>query len=170
MNRRRRTRLLSVLVLATALGILVVDTWRSPRAAEKFQALRAVFETLTTADRNQAAVLRCGERLLHARHNLEVITRATGYASSLADNTPVFMAIVAAAAAAESECPELAALLDVAVRRRSEAQTIIALAESACRPTAADEVARWRALLKRLDDTAEFETVAGAIAARRPEE
>ena len=126
MKRRRRTRLLSVLVLATALGILVVDTWRNPPSAEKFRALRAVFGTLTTADGNQAVVLRCGERLLQARHNLEVITRAAGYASSLGDNTPVFMAIVEAAAAAESECPELAALLDIAVRRRSEAQAIIA--------------------------------------------
>lgn len=164
------TALVAGIVVIVVVALVVAGSERGPGpgVADRWNDLGAVARLATKADHNQAVVMRCGEFVFRARFNLDVIRLAADYVARIPDGTPAFVAIARAAAEAEAECPELRELLDLAVRRRSETATIVALARDACdqRPDAV--AARRRKLLAELAATAEYSTTAEALAARAP--
>ena len=139
----------------------------NPQCEVKRQALGEIGKTFVSADYHHFLVIRNGGRIVKAKYNLPVITRATEYIGSLGSNTGVYREIARVAAETDHECERLEAVLDLAIVRTSNPRSILALAESACRlETPAHEEA-WQKAYDTLLEGAEYPSVEEAIAIMR---
>jgi len=147
--------------------LLVVVVATTPQLAQRVGAMGSIWKEAVGSDKHLVPIIQCGNLALRAEHNHAVIERAAHYAATMGSGTKVFMDIARAAAAAESECPRLDEVLDLAVRRTSESYRIIALAESACRIETPVQEAAWQQYYDDLLAGAEYGSIAEALAAGR---
>jgi len=126
MSRKRRFWIIcAVVVLATAVLI-------GPRLRGKGQVLAALWGEIAGGGNHPGQVVRCGVLAIRAEHNLDVIQRAAHYVAVLGMHTGAFVHVAEVAARAESECPRLEDILDLAVMRTSETVWVLDLADRAC--------------------------------------
>ena len=155
----------SVWIAAAALVTALLAAWLSPGCERKRTALGEVGGTLLEADRHQAAILEGGARVLKARHNLGVVTRATEYMSAFGSNTGVFRDIAGVAADADRECALLDTVLTLAARSTSESRIIVRLAELACAVEGTPQEEAWWAAYDEMAARAAYPSVEAALAA-----
>ena len=148
-----------LLIFFGVVALLTLFFLLNPRFAAKRGALGSASQTLLTADHHHALVAEGGWRALGADHNLAVITRANRYIATFGSGTSVYREIVRIAAEADQECEKLEAVLDLAVRSTSDADRILALAESACAVDGQEEEAAWQEVFDVMDVWAAYPTV-----------
>lgn len=153
------------MVAATLACALALIALLSPQLQPKREALGTVIGSLFTGGNHPLAVLESSGRVITARHNLPVITRATEYTATLGSNTSVYREVVRIAAAADGECPRLEKVLDLAVVRQSDSQRIVALAEAACSDQTPEQEAAWQRSYDALWATAMYPSVEAALVA-----
>ena len=139
----------------------------SPEFEANREALGSVGSTLVKAKYHHAVVLESGGRAIQARHNLQIISRATEYMGTLGSGTTVFREIARIASEADQEYPRYEAVLDLAVRSTSNAKRILAIAESVCRIESPEDEMKWQAAYDDMLASAEFSSVEVAVASRR---
>ena len=150
------------------IGILfVIAILVAPRSPEKTSALGTICSQFLRADYNRIQVLECGNLALNATHNLSVIKGAAGYLAILGSNTKVYLEIARLAEASDTECEHLGEVLDLAVMKQSESQSIIALAKTVCAISSPDAEEAWQEQYDYLRSRAEYSSVESALAAMR---
>ncbi len=154
--------ILLVLLLAGVLGLTLNSMWRT-RGSQFISIAR----TTVTAENHHAMVVEAGGRLLQADHNHAVIERAMDYIATIGVNTSVYREIVIIAAEAPAECERLERVLDLAVRRLPDSGLVVALAKQAPYLATVEHEQRWDAMYENLARTAEYASVAEALAELR---
>ena len=152
---------------AVVFSILLVALLTLPNYSAKRSALGSVGRSLFTAHGHQLCIIESGGRILKAKYNLSVITRANEYIATLGSNTLVYRSIARVAADTDCECELLDSVLDLAVVRRSESRTIIALAESACRIETEKQRENWQEVYDEMLAGAEYPSVDIALTSMR---
>ena len=161
----------AILLLAAALFLsLLLAVVLKPRPSHRLACLGRAVQDAVGGDYHSLCVLEGGWRVLQAPHNLDVIARANHYMASLGSQTLVYRDIARVAASLDHECALLDSVLSLAVRRRSDSAAVVELARRAGDLVSpADSQAWWREY-RRLSATAEYPTVAAALAAERAAE
>ena len=135
----------------------------NPQCAVKRGALGDIGKTFVSADYHHFLVIQNGGKVIKAKHNIAVITRGTEYIGSLGSNTGVYRKIVQVASEADHECEKLEALLDLAIMRRTDSMTIVALAEGACRIETPAQEEAWQKAYDTMLEGAEYASVEEAL-------
>ncbi len=144
---------------------MLVLSLGNPQCAVKRGALGDVGKTLISADYHHFLVIKNGGRVIKAKHNIPVITRATEYIGSIGSNTGVYRRFVSIAAEADHECAQLEAALDLAIMRTSNSGSVLALAESACLVETSEQEEAWQRAYEKLLAGAEYKSVEEALVA-----
>jgi hypothetical protein len=152
------------LIAGALLGIALAAMFFGSQSGPRRDAVGEAVDHLFHGGKHPLAVIESSGRAATACCNLSVIRRATQYIATTGSNTQVYREIIRIAGRADHDCPLLEEVLDLAIRKRSESVRVVTLAERACQVENASQEAAWRKAYDALEETAEYPSVAAALA------
>lgn len=130
---------------------------------EKQESLRQIEGYLAEARFHHGAIIEIARLVPGATHNVSTIARCAWLASRYGYHTGSLHQIAQAASRSECERPELTTLAELVVRKLSETQVMVRLAEAAAGPVTTEKQDELEREIARLESTAEFTTLEKAL-------